>query len=117
MAIYRIEGTDERNSMDCVVLVRADSEAQALEVVLTHGVVAQIITEMRAEEVPDDARIINANVPVDERILRTLQKVERSNLIRHPIKTIASGILLALVLFYLLFLLIALLFGGAANFG
>jgi hypothetical protein len=117
MAIYRVEGTDERNSMDCVVLVRADSEALACEVILTHGVVAQVITEMRAEEIPDDAEIINANVPVDERILKTLQKVERSNLIRHPIKTIAGGILLAMVLFYLLLLLITLLFGGTISIG
>jgi hypothetical protein len=117
VAIYRVEGVYESTGQDFITLVRADSEDEARDAIIAHGVRVQIVTTMRAADIPDDAEFVDASVLIEKRILKALRRVERSNLINHPIKTIACGILLALVLFCMLLLLIALLFGGAANFG
>ncbi len=119
MPIYRVNGELKSNGIPTTVFVRAQDEAEARNYVVRLGIHSREIDEVEAADIPVSAEILDvrsqvdaASVAGDARTQNLVRRLEHSNLINHPIKTIACGVLLGLIVFNLIMVLIALLFGG-----
>lgn len=121
MPIYRVEGVTTSSGVPTVVHVHATTEAEARNGVVRFGVRSQAVTRVSVADLPGDAEVLDARSPepadTDARMQDLVRRLAHSNLINHPIKTIACGTFLGLMMVYLLVLLIALCFGGEFRMG
>jgi hypothetical protein len=116
MPIYRVEGVMTSTRVPGSLVFRADSEGEARAGAERHGLRPETVVKLRAGEIPTAGDVIDLRPSSStDRTDDLVRRLAHSNLINHPIKTIACGTFLGIMAVYLLALLFMLCFGGALS--
>lgn len=97
MPIYRVDGVRESGGMATQLLVRAASEAEARNGAARLGIRSQTITPIGVADLPEGAEVIDLKRPPSVGADAHLERVASSAIIRHPILTIAGGVMVGMI--------------------
>ncbi len=118
MPIYRVEGTLKSNNQSTVIFVQANEPVEVRNSVIRHGLRAQRIDEVVARAVPFGTEILKVNQTSESATSRyDLGRIAMSPLIQHPVRTIAFGTLLGMVMFFFVLLMLTAVFGSQITIG